>query len=100
MHPLTLGGQAIPIENDHEHLGLTLPTDSRFHTHLSNILQKFNRSLSPLLPLAHLNDILQKFNRSLGPLLPLAHFSDILQHLNRLLGPLLPLADLSDILQH
>ena len=49
---LSFGGQPIPIENDHKHLGLTLSTDSRFHAHVNDILQKFNRSLGPLYPLA------------------------------------------------
>ena len=49
---LTFGGQPIPFENDHKHLGFTLSTDSRFHAHVNDILQKFNRSLGPLYPLA------------------------------------------------
>ena len=49
---LTFGGQSIPRVNDHKHLGLTLSADLRFHTHVNNILQKFNRSLGPLYPIA------------------------------------------------
>ena len=49
---LTFGGQPIPRVNDHKHLGLTLSTDLRFHTHVNNILLKFNRSLGPLYPIA------------------------------------------------
>ena len=49
---LTFGDQLIPTVNDHKHLGLTLSTNSRFHTHINDILLKFNRSLGPLYPLA------------------------------------------------
>ena len=49
---LTFGAQHIPIVSDHKHLGLTLSTNSRFHTHVNGILLKFNRSLGPLYPIA------------------------------------------------
>ena len=49
---LSFGAQPIPTVKDHKHLGLTLSTDSRFHTHVNEILLKFNRSLGPLYPLA------------------------------------------------
>ena len=49
---LMFGNQPIPTVNDHKHLGITLSTDLRFHSHVNDILQKFNRSLGPLYPYA------------------------------------------------
>lgn len=44
----------IPQSNSHKHLGLTISTDLKFKTHIQEILLKFNRTLSPLYPLADL----------------------------------------------
>ena len=49
---LTFGGNPIPIVNDHKHLGLTLSAALRFHTHINDVLVKFNRSMGPLYPIA------------------------------------------------
>ena len=43
----------IPLDVSHKHLGLTLSTDLKFKTHVNNILLKFNRTLSPLYPIAN-----------------------------------------------
>ena len=49
---LTFGGEPIPRVTNHKHLGLTLSNDLRFHPHVNDIIQKVNRSLSPLYPIA------------------------------------------------
>ena len=43
----------IPLDVSHKHLGLILSTDLKFKTHVNNILLKFNRTLSPLYPIAN-----------------------------------------------
>ena len=49
---LTFGGRAIPLTNDHKHLGLTFSSDLKFKQHVNETLLKFNRALSPLYPIA------------------------------------------------
>ena len=49
---LKFDGIPIPVTDDHKHLGLTMSTDLRFKSHVNNILLKFNRTLSPLYPIA------------------------------------------------
>ena len=49
---LTFNSTPIPIKDDHKHLGLTMSSDLRFKSHVNNILSKFNRTLSPLYPIA------------------------------------------------
>ena len=44
--------QEVPVANAHKHLGLTFSTDLRFKRHVDDILLKFNRTLSPLYPIA------------------------------------------------
>lgn len=51
---LTFDGMAIPIRDSHKHLGVTISSDLRFKPHVNNILLKFNRTLSPLFPIASL----------------------------------------------
>ena len=51
---LTFNDKIIPIRDSHKHLGVTMSTDLRFKTHVNNILLKFNRTLSPLFPIASL----------------------------------------------
>ena len=51
---LTFNDKVIPIRDSHKHLGVTISTDLRFKTHVNNILLKFNRTLSPLFPIASL----------------------------------------------
>ena len=54
-HPpkLTFGGDEIPLQNSHKHLGITFSNDLRFHDHINEICKKVNKSLSPLYPVAH-----------------------------------------------
>ena len=49
---LTFGGIPIPTTDTHKHLGLTLSKDLRFHEHVNDILNKANKSLSPLYSIA------------------------------------------------
>lgn len=42
----------IPLSDTHKHLGLTISTDLRFKSHINETLLKFNRTLSPLYPIA------------------------------------------------
>ena len=46
---LTFGGEPIPRVTNHQHLGLTLSNDLRFHPHVNEIIQKviddFNNKL-------------------------------------------------------
>ena len=51
---LTFDDKIIPIRDSHKHLGVTISTDLRFKSHVNNILLKFNRTLSPLFPIASL----------------------------------------------
>ena len=49
---LTFDGIPIPIKDNHKHLGVTMSSDLRFKSHVNQILLKFNRTLSPLYPIA------------------------------------------------
>ena len=49
---LNFDGMAVPACDAHKHLGLTISSDLRFKAHINNILSKFNRTLSPLYPIA------------------------------------------------
>ena len=49
---LTFDGISIPIKDNHKHLGVTMSSDLRFKSHVNQILLKFNRTLSPLYPIA------------------------------------------------
>ena len=51
---LTFGDVPIPIRDSHNQLGLTISSDLRLKSHINNILLKFNRTLSPLYPIASL----------------------------------------------
>ena len=54
MPALTLDGIAVPIKDNHKHLGVTMSTDLRFKTHVNKVLLKFNRTISPLYPICHM----------------------------------------------
>ena len=49
---LVFDGITIPTSDSHKHLGLTISSDLRFKSHVNNALLKFNRTLSPLFPIA------------------------------------------------
>ena len=49
---LTFGDNPIQQANEHKHLGLTLSKDLRFHSHVNEIIQKVNRAISPIYPIA------------------------------------------------
>ena len=49
---LTFGGRAIPLTDEHKHLGLTFSSDLKFKQHVNETLLKFNRALSPLYRIA------------------------------------------------
>ena len=49
---LHFGGETIPSQDCHKHLGLLFSTDLRFHQHINEICKKVTRSLSPLYPIA------------------------------------------------
>ena len=49
---LDFGGIQIPLNESHKHLGMTFSRDLRFHDHVNEILNKANRSLSPLYAIA------------------------------------------------
>ena len=49
---LTFGNQPVPVNTSHTHLGLTYSSDLRFHEHTNKTIQKLNRALSPLYPIA------------------------------------------------
>ena len=49
---LVFDGITIPTSDSHKHLGVTVSSDLRFKSHVNNALLKFNRTLSPLFPIA------------------------------------------------
>ena len=49
---LTFGDVPIPINESHKHLGITFSNDLRFHEHVNEILNKVNKTISPLYPIA------------------------------------------------
>ena len=49
---LTFGGEPILQVTTHKHLDLTLSNDLRFHAHVNELIQKVNRAMSPLYPIA------------------------------------------------
>ena len=49
---LTFNKDPIPHVTIHKHLGLTLSNDLRFHAHVNELIQKVNRAMSPLYPIA------------------------------------------------
>ena len=50
---LTFGGEPILQVTTHKHLGLTLSNDLRFHAHVNELIQKVNRAMSQLYPVAY-----------------------------------------------
>ena len=49
---LTFGGDAIPIQDNHKHLGMTFSIDLRFHQHINEICHKVNKTIGPLYPIS------------------------------------------------
>ena len=49
---LTFDGNDIPLARSHKHLGLTFSQDLHFHDHVNAVVQKVNRALSPIYPVA------------------------------------------------
>ena len=49
---LLFSDQIIPLKETHKHLGLSISTDLKFKQHVNEVLLKFNRTLSPLYPIA------------------------------------------------
>ena len=49
---LLFDGIGIPVRDEHKHLGVTMSSDLRFKSHISHVLLKFNRTLSPLYPIS------------------------------------------------
>ena len=50
---LTFGGDMIPVQNNHTHLGITFSKGLRFHQHNNQICRKVNTTLSQLYPIAN-----------------------------------------------
>ena len=56
---LTFGGKPILQVTTHKHLGLTLSNFLRFHAPVNKLVQKVNRAMSPLHPIAE--DLFRKY---------------------------------------
>ena len=49
---LKFGNAPIPIHETHKHLGMTFSKDLRFHDHVNEIINRVNKTLSPLYAIA------------------------------------------------
>ena len=49
---LVFNGQAIPIRDNHKHLGIHLSSDHKFKTHINETIKKVNKTLGPIYPIA------------------------------------------------